>query len=280
MNNHTPTGAAVDTAGLDIAEITRDEKLLEALGLGLPVVADTQTDFDLAEMLSDWRTTSLAKPVHDTITVEDVERAIAASAAESRVSARKMRRHLRLVAGAAAIIGVALGGLTVLSEGANPNDPLWGVKKVVFAEKAEQTQATYSAQINLEHAEKSLAAGNPKEAREYVRRAQASLAPVSDVKARSSMDEWIGRLNASAESAIKAAIPAAPRKQAERKAPAPKQAPPVTDDMPQYAPQAPQWTPPAQQQQAPQPRYTPRPQPRPDAPFRPAPRPPISVLPN
>ena len=120
---------------------------------------------------------------------------------------------------------------------------MWGVKKVVFAEKAEQTQATYSAQINLEHAEKSLAAGNPKEAREYVRRAQASLAPVSDVKARSSMDEWIGRLNASAESAIKAAIPAAPRKQAERKAPAPKQAPPVTDDMPQFAPPPPTATP-------------------------------------
>jgi len=266
-----------DTAGLELAAITRDDELVETLGRGLPVVAQTDEEFDLATLLAEWRTEVHARPADGTITVDDVEKAIAAAKHDSD---RRARRHLRLVAGAAAVIGVALGSLVVLSEGANPDDPLWGVKKVVFAERAVQTQATYSAQINLEQAEKLLAAGDPQKAKEYVRRAQADLAPVSDDSAREPMDQWIDRLSASAESAIKAATPVAPPTKAERKAPKPAPKPPVTDDMPQYVPPAPRWTPPPQQNQEQAPRYTPQPKPQPEAPQRPAPRPPITILPN
>lgn len=278
MRDHTPAELGDAIAGLDIANITRDEEMVEALGLGLPVVAETQADFDLAEMLTDWRADVLAAPVENELTVDDVERAIAASPV-SREAAPKMRRHLRLVAGAAAIIGVALGGLTVLSEGANPNDPLWGIKKVVFKDQAVQTQATYSAQINLEQAEKLLAAGKPHEAKELINRARASLAPVSDEQTRAQMHAWVDRLSSSAHAAIKAATPVAPKKA--KKAPAPKPAPHVTDNMPQYVPPPapPRWTPAPQQQQAPEPRPQQQPKPLPKRPQH-QPRPPITILPN
>jgi molybdopterin-binding protein len=281
MRDYTPAELGDSVAGLDIANITRDEEMVEALGLGLPVVAETQADFDLAELLTDWRADVLAAPVEYEVTVDDVERAIVASSV-SRESAPKMRRHLRLIAGAAAIVGVALGGLTVLSEGANPNDPLWGIKKVVFKDQAVQTQATYSAQINLEQAEKLLAAGKPHEAKQLLNRARANLAPVSDEQTRSQLHAWVDRLSASAESAIKAATPVVPKKA--KKAPAPKPAPQVTDNMPQYVPPAaPRWTPAPQQQQAPEPRQAPQPKPAPQRPHQGGghtPRPPITILPN
>ncbi len=281
MSENLPTGSTDNPAGLDIVAITRDDEVVEALGLGLPVVAESQADFELAEMLADWRATVHGAPVENLINVDDVERAIAASAAEEHAANQRGRRHLRLVVGAAALIGVALAGLTVLSEGANPNDPLWSVKKVVFKEQAVQTQAAYAAQINLEQAEQALAAGKPHQAREYVRRAQADLTPVGDKQARASMDEWIARLSASAESAIKAAAPSKPQP---KKAQRPKQAPPVvTDNMPQYTPPAQRWTAPPQRQQAPVPRQAPEPQPKPQPKPQPgprAPRPPITILPN
>ena len=92
----------------------------------------------------------------------------------------------------------------------------------------------------------------------------------------------VDRLSASAESAIKAATPVVPKKA--KKAPAPKPAPQVTDNMPQYVPPpAPHWTPAPQQQQAPEPRQALQPKPAPQRPHQGGghqPRPPITILPN
>lgn len=270
--------ANTDLANVDVAAITRDEEMVEALGLGLPVVADTPADFELAQMLVDWRQSVHAGPVDNPITVDDVEHAIAASAAAQRKS-RSTGRHLRLVAGAAAVIGVALGGLTIMSEGAHPGDPLWNVKKVVYPTKAVQTQASYDAQLQIASAEKALAAGKPADAKAALKRAQASLTPIANQQDRAPLDAAIGRLTASAEAAIKAATPAPPKKlPPHRPIYTP---PPVTDYMPRFTPPPvpqPQYTPPPVQRQVPapepQPEYTAPPAPRPK------PRGPISILPN
>ncbi|MFT3899472.1 MAG: anti-sigma-D factor RsdA [Gordonia sp. (in: high G+C Gram-positive bacteria)] len=272
-------------AGLDIAAVTRDDEVVEALGLGLPVVADTAVDFELAELLADWRAGVHAAPQDTAITVDDVEHAIAASAAAARPN-RAAGRHLRLVAGAAAVIAVALGGLTVLSEGATPNDPLWGVKKVAHRSAAASTQAAFDTRASLEQAEKALAAGKPKEAKELLDRAQSSLTPIADKADRAQMDAWISRLATSIDSAIKASAPA--KKQVKK----PQVQPPaITDNIPQYTPPpvpqytpppVPQYTPPPAQHQVPAPpAQQPAPPVQPAPPIqRPRPRPPISVLPN
>ncbi|GAB09103.1 hypothetical protein GOARA_028_00140 [Gordonia araii NBRC 100433] len=278
MSDLMPTEGG-DVADLDVADITRDDEMVEALSLGLPVVADTSVDFELAELLVGWRTTVHRAPAPEPITVDDVETAIAA---RSTKTSRRAVRHLRLVAGAAAVIGVALGGLTMLSKGATPEDPLWAIKKVVYSSQAVQTQASYDARNNLEEAEKLLAAGKPEQAQQYLHRAQANMAPVQNKEARAQMDEWIGRLATSVEASIKAATPPAPPKKTAAKPKPP--APTVTDEMPTYTQQAPpQQTQPPQQQAPPQQQQRPeptQPQQRPGNPGWRPPRPPITILPN
>ncbi|MFT4202022.1 anti-sigma-D factor RsdA, partial [Gordonia sp. (in: high G+C Gram-positive bacteria)] len=267
MKDLTPDEPNGGVADLDVASITRDDEMLEALGLGLPVVADTAVDYELAELLAGWRAGVHEVPLESGITVDDVEHAIAAGAAQ-RQPDRRVGRRLRLVAGAAAAMVVALGGLSILSEGANPNDALWGIKKVAHPSKAVQTQAAFDAQGTLAKAEQALAAGKPTQARELMKRAQATLTPIANKEDRAEIDARIARLSTSIDSAIKASAPA----KKPTKKPQQHVAPPtVTDDMPQYVPpqvQVPQYTPPpvqapvVPQQPAPQaPQQAPAPEP-------------------
>ena len=117
----------------------------------VPVPTRDAAEYQLAEMLSGWRSEIVSTPEPELLSVDDVERAIGTSERASR--GRRMVRHLRVVSGAAAIVIVAAAGLTVLSEGSQPGDPLWGIKQVVFAEAASQTQAAHDVRNNLERAE-------------------------------------------------------------------------------------------------------------------------------
>ena len=76
MSENLPTGSTDNPAGLDIVAITRDDEVVEALGLGLPVVAESQADFELAEMLADWRATVHGAPVENLINPEVLRRVL------------------------------------------------------------------------------------------------------------------------------------------------------------------------------------------------------------
>lgn len=59
-------------------------------------------------------------------------------------------RLLRPLAGAAAAIAVVMGGLVVISYNSTPEDPLWSVKSVVFAEQADSTVAQIDTTSKLQ----------------------------------------------------------------------------------------------------------------------------------
>ncbi|GAC69888.1 anti-sigma-D factor RsdA [Gordonia soli] len=180
----------------DMAAVHTDDQFIDSLSRDVPVHTRDDAEYQLAALLSGWRHESLAEPAPELPTVDEVERAIAAS---ERVSTgRKVARHLRLASGAAAVVVIAGAGLTVLAEGSQPGDPLWGVKKVVFAEAASETQAAVDVQSNLERAEALMAAGKSDEAAELIDRAQKNMGPVRDADTRSRMSEWIDRLRAGA----------------------------------------------------------------------------------
>ncbi|NMO00997.1 hypothetical protein HH308_07185 [Gordonia sp. TBRC 11910] len=185
-----------DESPLDMNAVHADEEFLEALTRDMPVATNSDAEYQLATLLAGWRYEVLAEPVPEFPSVDDVERAIIASA--PRRPARKAIRHLRLASGAAAVVVVAAAGLTVLSQGAAPGDPLWNVKKVVFADQASQTQAATDAQQNLEQAEAAMARGDTAQAQALVDKAAQNMQPVHDDKLRKEMDDWIGRLRASA----------------------------------------------------------------------------------
>ncbi|MDH3010303.1 anti-sigma-D factor RsdA [Gordonia alkanivorans] len=181
---------------LDLAEVGFDENFLEALSHDVPVPTRDDAEYELAELLSGWRNETVSAPVPELVSVDDVERAIESTERASR--GRRMVRHLRVVSGAAAIVIVAAAGLTVLSEGSQPGDPLWGVKQVVFAEAASETQAAHDVRANLERAEAAIAAGDTAAAASFIAKAQGSMGPMRDKDTREEMSDWMNRLRAGA----------------------------------------------------------------------------------
>lgn len=181
-----------DDSSVDLQAVHRDDEFLDALaaGGGLPPIDHDEAK--LGSILFAWRTETLATPLPQHPTLADVDAALAVQAAERK--RKGVARHLRVISGAAAITAVAAAGLLVLSENSQPGDPLWNVKKVVFAEQAQQTQATIDVQSSLESAESALAAGNTAEAAAYVDRAERDLQPIHEGATRDRMEQWIQRL--------------------------------------------------------------------------------------
>ncbi|GAB19716.1 hypothetical protein GOEFS_094_00150 [Gordonia effusa NBRC 100432] len=200
-----PSNDAGDSSGwqhhgtetpLDMHAVRADDEFLEALARDMPVSTSDDAEYQLAGLLAGWRHDLLSEPAPEFPSIDEVERAIIAS--QPRPARKAAVRHLRLASGAAAVVVVAAAGLTVLSQGAAPGDPLWGVKKVVFAEQASQTQAATNAQQNLERAEEALSRGETQQAQSLVNQAAQDLKPVRDEKTRKQMDDWIDRLRSSA----------------------------------------------------------------------------------
>ncbi|GAB84444.1 anti-sigma-D factor RsdA [Gordonia rubripertincta] len=189
-------GLGVGGESLDLSEVGFDENFLEALSHDAPVPTRDSAEYELAELLSGWRNEVVSTPTPELVSVDDVERAIASTERASR--GRRMVRHLRVVSGAAAIVIVAAAGLTVLSEGSQPGDPLWGVKQVVFAEAASETQAAHDVRANLERAEAAIAAGDTAAAASFIAKAQGSMGPMRDKDTREEMSNWMNRLRAGA----------------------------------------------------------------------------------
>ncbi|MGV9710562.1 anti-sigma-D factor RsdA [Gordonia sp. NPDC003424] len=202
MNDvHNPSGDGWDhTEPIDMTEVHADDQFLDSLAADRPVPTRDAAEYQLAELLSSWRHEVVAAPAPDMPTIDDVEAAIAATERARR--SRGVARHLRIISGAAAVVIVAGAGLTVLAEGSSPGDPLWGVKRVVFAEEATQTQASMDVQANLEKAEAAVAAGDMSKAAALIASAQNDLQPVRDTETRNRMNEWMKRLAADAGTSL------------------------------------------------------------------------------
>lgn len=283
---------SADEPPLDMNAVVADDEFIEALVRGMPVNTHNDAEYQLAALLAGWRHEALSEPAPEFPSVDDVERAIIASQPRP---ARKAIRHLRLASGAAAVVVVAVAGLTVLSQGASPGDPLWGVKQVVFAEQASQTQAATDAQQNLERAEAAMARGETEQAQALVDKAAQNLAPVRDQATRKQMDDWINRLRASVPkttvsttTTAKSAKPSVPwtsnpasippdlRSQARTAVPTPTPTDETTLPSSAAVPEAPSSSDEATTPSTPKPTPRPRPSTRPGG----GPVPPVSILPN
>ncbi|MEP9392284.1 anti-sigma-D factor RsdA [Gordonia sp. VNK1] len=187
---YVPSGAPDDS--IDVREVHVDDAFLDALSRDLSTPTRDPAEYELAVLLSGWRHDVIGTPEPPLPALDEVARAMAAEMPTRRAAG--VVRSLRIVAGAAAIAVVAAAGLTVVSEGAQPGDPLWGVKKVVFAQAASETQAAYDVRSDLEQAEAALAAGDTAQAQQLIERAQSKMGPVSDSGTREQMTQWINRL--------------------------------------------------------------------------------------
>ncbi|WP_084478717.1 anti-sigma-D factor RsdA [Nocardia jejuensis] len=183
-----------DTGPVDIAAVRRDDALIDAIAGDGPVQTGTSDEYQLAALLANWRAEIVAEPMPAGPDLDSIVAAVnqEIGARQARISAQSGGR-LRLVRpllGAAAALALVVGGLTAFSYSAEPGDPLWRVKEVVFSEQA-QTTVVARADSDLAEAEQLIKDKKPEQAKAVMERASSNASQVNDsTKKGDLVDRW------------------------------------------------------------------------------------------
>ncbi|GCE42725.1 hypothetical protein Rhow_006854 [Rhodococcus wratislaviensis] len=200
-----------DDAPVDVTAVRRDDALIDAIAGGGPVATDSPEQYELALLLTNWRADIVSTPMPTGPLLDDVIAAIDASdnVRSARSAARGKLRLLRPIAGAAAAIAVVMGGATIFSYDAEPGDPLWSVKSVVFSQQADSTVAQIDTTSQLQEAERLIAAGDAESAKNLLDGAADRSGGVRDADMRNELDVWRAKLAAEVEKIAPTTPPAA-----------------------------------------------------------------------
>ncbi|MFF0491240.1 anti-sigma-D factor RsdA [Nocardia sp. NPDC003482] len=222
QNSDPYAEASGDTGPVDIAAVRRDDALIDAIAGDGPVATDSAEEFQLASLLANWRAELVEAPMPAGPSLDTIVAAVnqEIGARQARVNGNR-RGHLRLVRpimGAAAALALIVGGMTAFSYNAQPGDPLWRVKEVVFSEQA-QTTISQRADDSLGEAKAALAAGDPAKAKEALESAQSNATQVSDPARKSQLEKQLADLIAQLPPDLQKAIPVVPRGTSESTAP-------------------------------------------------------------
>jgi hypothetical protein len=192
-NGHRPDGMktrsiSLDEVGepLDLVAVQADDELINALAAGMTVSSPGLTGYGpddrVAAILAAWKADVDVRPIPELV---DVDTAVSTVLAARR-SARRPRR-LAPVAAAAAVVVLALGGLSLGSYNAQPNDTLWAVSKVLYSERAQSVEAAARVEQRITNAKQALVAGKPVVAAQELAQAQADLAGVRPEEGRTEL---------------------------------------------------------------------------------------------
>ncbi|MGO4204389.1 anti-sigma-D factor RsdA [Rhodococcus sp. TAF43] len=202
--NGEPGDPHADLAGngtpVDVAAVRRDDALIDAIAGDRPVATDSPEEYQVAALLANWRTEILAQPLPAEPDLDDivarVHRELEAqdSLSTRSRSGRSQLRLLRPIAAAAAVVAIAMGGMSIFSYNAEPGDPLWGVKQVVFTERAASTVAKIDTTSNLQEAERLIASGDAVGAKAKLDSAGARASAVNEAGTRDELNVWRDRL--------------------------------------------------------------------------------------
>ena len=138
--------ASLDAQDVDRAEVARDDELLDLLGNG----DLTDSDDPLVALLAGWRAETDAAAMPPLPSAEEIEVAMAPNVTQLRPRRGWTRRGdhhhgtrpalWQAVTGAAAVAAMIVGGLSVAAHSAMPGDPLWGVSKTIFSDRAGEVE--------------------------------------------------------------------------------------------------------------------------------------------
>ena len=186
--------AGFDTAGFDTAELDRSEALLAALGAGLRPGSDDASSDPLAALLADWRAETDAAPLPALPGEEEIAVALAPNVAPLRPRRGWAKSHehhhgerpalWQAVTGAAAVAAVLVGGLSVAAHNALPGDPLWGVSKTIFAERAGDVELVSDLSDHLAAADAAARLGDRDTAKRLLGEVTDRLDEVADASER------------------------------------------------------------------------------------------------
>jgi hypothetical protein len=174
---------------IDLVAVQADDELINALAAGMsvssPGIGGYDADDKVAAILAAWKADVDAEPIPELV---DVDTAASTVLAAARPPSRRAR-HLAPVAAAAAFVVLAIGGLSVGSYNARPDDALWPVSKVLYSERAESVLAAERVEERIDNAKQALAAGQPVVAARELAQAEADLASVRPEEGHSELAE-------------------------------------------------------------------------------------------
>ncbi|MFZ2173714.1 MAG: anti-sigma-D factor RsdA [Rhodococcus sp. (in: high G+C Gram-positive bacteria)] len=190
-----------EDAPVDVAAVRRDDALIDAIAGGGPVATDSPEQYELALLLANWREDIVSTPMPTGPLLDDVVAAMEASdsRAATRSAGRERLRLLRPIAGAAAAIAVVMGGATIFSYNAEPGDPLWSVKSVVFSQQADSTVAKIDTASQLQEAERLISVGDVASAKHMLDTAAQRAGEVREADQRNELEVWNQKLAAELE---------------------------------------------------------------------------------
>ena len=181
--------ASLGAHDVDPAEVAHDDELLDLLGAG-----DRPDDDALAALLADWRAETAAAELPALPTAEEIEVAMAPNVSRlwpRRGSATSSSHHhgkrpalWQAVTGAAAVAAVIVGGLSVAAHSAMPGDPLWGVSKTIFSDRAGEVELVNDLSEFLAAADGAAREGDRGEAERLLDEVSQRLDEVSDASER------------------------------------------------------------------------------------------------
>jgi hypothetical protein len=189
----------VPSERLDFVAVQADDELINALAGGLrvspPGLGGYDADDQVAAMLAAWKADVDADPVP----VIDLDKAVGAVLAGRRPSGRL--RHLVPVAAAAALIVVAITGVSIAAHDTRPGDALFSVSKVLYSEEAASYEALATVQQSRERAEQALAVGDKKAAETALAEGQAAAGNVLAEHGRGEVEQRLHKLEVVVEDA-------------------------------------------------------------------------------
>lgn len=163
---------------VDLAAVQADDALLDMLGGN--AVGRSAGDADLAQVLVAWRRDIDTESIGELV---DTDTALAAISAGRRPA---HRRHpvLGPVAAAAAVLVIAFSGVGLVAKSAQPEDQLWSLTKVLYADYARSVETAQRVKAQLQDLDKAIDEGKttPAQARESLKQVEAELAVVDDAQ--------------------------------------------------------------------------------------------------
>ncbi len=185
-----------DAGPVDIVAVRRDDALIDAIAGAGSVETDSAQEFQLATLLASWRADIVDEPMPAGPDLDEVVAAVnqEIGARQTRVAVNR-RGSLRLVRplmGAAAALALIAGGMTAFSYGAQPGDPLWKVKEVVFSEQAQTTIAN-TANEQVAQAQ-NLVQQDPEQAKKLLANAATNASQLSDDNRKQALGSHWGQV--------------------------------------------------------------------------------------
>ncbi|MGE3287560.1 MAG: anti-sigma-D factor RsdA [Pseudonocardia sp.] len=203
-NGHEPEGMGTDPVPLDdlrepldLVAVQADDELINALSAGFAVSAPGVHGYDaddhVAAMLAAWKADVDSEPIPQI----DLDTAVDAVLAGSRPAARRPStriRHLVPVASAAALVVVAITGVSIAAHDTRPGDALFPISKVLYAEEARSYEALDVVHHSRERAREALAHGDKESAEVALAEGQEAAESVLAEHGRGEVEQKLHKL--------------------------------------------------------------------------------------